>query len=84
MFLPLVIRKSCDYPIILILEIVRHRYFAWDYRVLKRFARHYSSGEIIPESLVSSMNAAKHMFVATEMQRQVNSPLWYLLGMHDS
>ncbi|CAN6457624.1 unnamed protein product [Victoria cruziana] len=59
-------------------------YFAWDYRVLKRFARHYSSGEIIPESLVSSMNAAKHMFVATEMQRQVNSPLWNLLGMHDS
>ncbi|XP_031484257.1 mitochondrial intermediate peptidase, mitochondrial isoform X2 [Nymphaea colorata] len=46
-------------------------YFAWDYRVLKRFARHYSSGEIIPENLVASMNSAKNMFVATDLQRQI-------------
>lgn len=47
------------------------RYFAWDYRVLKTFARHYSTGEIIPEKLVESMRGAKKMFAATELQRQV-------------
>lgn len=47
------------------------RYFAWDYRVLKTFARHYSTGEIIPEKLVESMRGAKNMFAATELQRQV-------------
>ncbi|GMH08798.1 hypothetical protein Nepgr_010638 [Nepenthes gracilis] len=46
-------------------------YYAWDYRVLKRFARHYSTGEIIPEKLVESMKGAKRMFAATELQRQV-------------
>lgn len=46
-------------------------YFAWDYRVLKTFARHYSTGEIIPEKLVESMRVAKNMFAATELQRQV-------------
>ncbi|XP_058205215.1 mitochondrial intermediate peptidase, mitochondrial [Rhododendron vialii] len=46
-------------------------YFAWDYRVLKTFARHYSTGEIIPEKLVESMRGAKKMFAATELQRQV-------------
>lgn len=47
------------------------RYFAWDYRVLKTFARHYSTGEIIPEKLVKSMQGARKMFAATELQRQV-------------
>lgn len=47
------------------------RYFAWDYRVLKTFARHYSTGEIIPEKLVESMQGARKMFAATELQRQV-------------
>ncbi|KAL6004877.1 Mitochondrial intermediate peptidase [Asimina triloba] len=46
-------------------------YYAWDYRVLKTFARHYSSGEVIPEKLVKSMNGAKSMFAATELQRQI-------------
>lgn len=48
------------------------RYFAWDYRVLKTFARHYSTGEIIPEKLVESMQGARKMFAATELQRQVH------------
>ncbi|XP_059451774.1 mitochondrial intermediate peptidase, mitochondrial isoform X2 [Corylus avellana] len=46
-------------------------YFAWDYRVLKTFARHYSTGEIIPEKLVESMQGARKMFAATELQRQI-------------
>ncbi|XP_059666980.1 mitochondrial intermediate peptidase, mitochondrial [Cornus florida] len=46
-------------------------YYAWDYRVLKTFAKHYSTGEVIPEKLVDSMKGAKKMFAATEMQRQI-------------
>ncbi|EFH40376.1 predicted protein [Arabidopsis lyrata subsp. lyrata] len=46
-------------------------YYAWDYRLLKRFARHHSTGETIPEKLVNSLQGARNMFAATEMQRQV-------------
>ncbi|OVA03024.1 Peptidase M3A/M3B [Macleaya cordata] len=46
-------------------------YYAWDYRVLRTFARHYSTGEVIPEKLVKSMQGAKKMFAATELQRQI-------------
>ncbi|RZC74363.1 hypothetical protein C5167_049843 [Papaver somniferum] len=47
------------------------RYYAWDYRVLKTFAKHYSTGEVIPEKLVESMKGARKMFAATDLQRQV-------------
>ena len=47
------------------------RYYAWDYRVLKMFARHYSTGEVIPQKLVEQMEGARKMFAATELQRQV-------------
>ncbi|XP_044468095.1 mitochondrial intermediate peptidase, mitochondrial isoform X2 [Mangifera indica] len=43
-------------------------YFAWDYQVLRRFAKHYSTGEIIPEKLVKSLQGARDMFAATELQ----------------
>ncbi|PIN06711.1 Metalloendopeptidase family - mitochondrial intermediate peptidase [Handroanthus impetiginosus] len=46
-------------------------YFAWDYRVLRTFAKHYSTGDPIPEKLVKSLLGAKHMFAATELQRQI-------------
>ncbi|KAF3433125.1 hypothetical protein FNV43_RR24227 [Rhamnella rubrinervis] len=46
-------------------------YYAWDYRVLRTFARHYSTGEVIPEKLVESMQNARKMFAATELQRQI-------------
>lgn len=49
----------------------QNRYYAWDFRVLKTFARHYSSGDVIPKALVDSMRGAKKMFSATELQRQV-------------
>eukprot|EP00252_Welwitschia_mirabilis_P025944 TRINITY_DN8297_c0_g2_i2.p1 TRINITY_DN8297_c0_g2~~TRINITY_DN8297_c0_g2_i2.p1 ORF type:complete len:305 (-),score=67.12 TRINITY_DN8297_c0_g2_i2:342-1184(-) len=45
-------------------------YFAWDYKVLKRFAKHYLTGDVIPEKLVNSMNDAKKMFAATDLQNQ--------------
>lgn len=48
-----------------------HRSYAWDYRVLKTFAKHYSTGDIIPKELVESLVGAKKMFAATELQRQV-------------
>ncbi|KAG6546992.1 hypothetical protein Mapa_011608 [Marchantia paleacea] len=46
-------------------------YYAWDYRVLSKFAKHYQTGEPIPEKMVESMNNAKRMLAATEIQRQV-------------
>ncbi|XP_022941716.1 mitochondrial intermediate peptidase, mitochondrial isoform X1 [Cucurbita moschata] len=46
-------------------------YYASDYRVLRTFAKHYSTGEVIPEKLVKSMQGAKKMFAATELQRQI-------------
>ncbi|XP_052726529.1 mitochondrial intermediate peptidase, mitochondrial isoform X8 [Vigna angularis] len=46
-------------------------YYAWDYRVLRKFARHYSTGEQIPQKLVESMQGARDMFAATELQRQI-------------
>ncbi|XP_022637261.1 mitochondrial intermediate peptidase, mitochondrial isoform X2 [Vigna radiata var. radiata] len=46
-------------------------YYAWDYRVLRKFARHCSTGEEIPQKLVESMQGARDMFAATELQRQI-------------
>nr|GLL28111.1 probable mitochondrial intermediate peptidase, mitochondrial [Ipomoea trifida] len=46
-------------------------HFALDYRVLRRFAKHYSTGDVIPKELVESMLGAKNMFAATELQRQI-------------
>lgn len=46
-------------------------YYAWDYRVLRTFAKHYSTGETIPKKLVEAMQGAKKMFAATELQRQI-------------
>ncbi|XP_074368534.1 mitochondrial intermediate peptidase, mitochondrial isoform X2 [Apium graveolens] len=46
-------------------------YYAWDYRVLRTFSKHYSTGEPIPENLVEALQRAKKMFAATELQRQI-------------
>ncbi|XP_057952770.1 mitochondrial intermediate peptidase, mitochondrial isoform X2 [Malania oleifera] len=61
-------------------------YYAWDYRVLRTFARHYSTGEVIPKKLVDSMQGARRMFAATEMQRQIFYALTdqVLFGEHAS
>ncbi|XP_074562600.1 mitochondrial intermediate peptidase, mitochondrial-like, partial [Curcuma longa] len=46
-------------------------YYAWDYRVLRTFARHETTGELIPEKLVKAMNDARRRFAAMELQRQI-------------
>ncbi|XP_072985916.1 mitochondrial intermediate peptidase, mitochondrial [Typha latifolia] len=46
-------------------------YYAWDYRVLRTFARDEITGDAIPEKLVKAMNDARSMFAATELQRQI-------------
>ncbi|CAL0302561.1 unnamed protein product [Lupinus luteus] len=46
-------------------------YYAWDYRVLRTFARHHSTGEEIPQKLVEAMRGARDMFAATDLQRQI-------------
>ncbi|KAK7259831.1 hypothetical protein RIF29_25446 [Crotalaria pallida] len=46
-------------------------YYAWDYRVLRTFARHHSTGEEIPQKLVEAMQGAREMFAATDLQRQI-------------
>ncbi|KAI9081583.1 hypothetical protein K1719_036469 [Acacia pycnantha] len=46
-------------------------YYAWDYRFLRKFARHCSTGEEIPQKLVELMQGAKKMFAATDLQRQI-------------
>lgn len=51
-----------------------YRYYAWDYRFLRTFSKHYSTGDPIPENLVKSLRGAKNMFAATELQRQVGCP----------
>ncbi|KAF5743591.1 mitochondrial intermediate peptidase mitochondrial isoform X4 [Tripterygium wilfordii] len=71
---PDVLKMSLHHPdekIILSIVMELLMYYAWDYRVLKRFGRHYSTGEIIPEKLVKSMLGARDMFAATELQRQI-------------
>ncbi|XP_038715037.1 mitochondrial intermediate peptidase, mitochondrial-like isoform X2 [Tripterygium wilfordii] len=42
-------------------------YYAWDYRVLKKFSTHYSTG-------TTAVLCARDMFTATELQRQPPSP----------
>lgn len=46
-------------------------YYAWDYRVLRKFAKHYSTGDVIPEKLVKSLQQAQKMFSATDLQEQI-------------
>lgn len=45
-------------------------FFASDPRVISSFARHYKTGEGLPESVVQDMCAAKHLFAASDLQQQ--------------
>lgn len=46
-------------------------YFASDPRVLKTFAKHYQTGEPIPDDKLKRLCASKHIFSASETQLQV-------------
>eukprot|EP01138_Halocafeteria_seosinensis_P007921 gb/GECG01008092.1/.p1 GENE.gb/GECG01008092.1/~~gb/GECG01008092.1/.p1 ORF type:complete len:963 (+),score=122.89 gb/GECG01008092.1/:1-2889(+) len=46
-------------------------YFATDWRVLQRFAKHYDTGEPVPKALVERYKLGKKAFSATELQSQI-------------
>ncbi|XP_051766265.1 mitochondrial intermediate peptidase [Ctenopharyngodon idella] len=46
-------------------------YFASDYRVVSQFARHYQTGEPLPESLVSRLCESKRVCNAADTQLQI-------------
>ena len=46
-------------------------YFAWDPRVLMKFACHYKTGQSLPEEFAQRLCRGRTMFGALEMQRQV-------------
>ncbi|GIX97142.1 mitochondrial intermediate peptidase [Caerostris extrusa] len=46
-------------------------YFASDPRVVTKFARHFKTGEVIPQRLVSKLQSCKKKFSASETQLQV-------------
>lgn len=46
-------------------------YFASDYRVISRFARHFKTGEPIPSHLLNNLSASKQFFSSSETQLQV-------------
>ncbi|KAJ0409475.1 hypothetical protein P43SY_002365 [Pythium insidiosum] len=45
-------------------------YFAWDYRVVREFARHHATGEALPEEMMTRLKQSKHMFAAMDAQTQ--------------
>lgn len=53
-------------------EVPSHlfEHFAWDPRVLCRFARHYRTGDRMPTRLVQSLCASQKGFICTDIQMQ--------------
>lgn len=45
--------------------------FVWDPRVLSKFARHFRTGQSLPEEMIDKLCQSRNMFGAIEMQRQV-------------
>lgn len=54
-------------------EVPSHvlEHFAWDPRVISKFARHYKTGEPMPTRLLRSLCASRWGFVATDVQMQL-------------
>uniref|UniRef100_A0A3P9M605 Mitochondrial intermediate peptidase n=1 Tax=Oryzias latipes TaxID=8090 RepID=A0A3P9M605_ORYLA len=46
-------------------------YFATDYRVLSQFARHYQTGQPLPESMVARLSESKKVCGAADTQLQI-------------
>ena len=45
--------------------------WAWDYEVLKRFARHHQTGEVLPEALFDKMKAARNVCSGVQTLQQI-------------
>lgn len=45
-------------------------YFAWDYRVVSEFAKHYQSNAPIPKQMMEGLKQSKNMFAAMDTQTQ--------------
>uniref|UniRef100_K3X1H8 Peptidase M3A/M3B catalytic domain-containing protein n=1 Tax=Globisporangium ultimum (strain ATCC 200006 / CBS 805.95 / DAOM BR144) TaxID=431595 RepID=K3X1H8_GLOUD len=45
-------------------------YFAWDYRFVREFARHYETNEPIPHDMMVGLKMSKNMFAAMDTQTQ--------------
>lgn len=62
-------------------EVPSHlfEHFAWDPRILSRFARHHRTGDPIPTRLVRSLCASRNGFIATDIQTQL---LYSALDLH--
>ncbi|CAJ1065767.1 mitochondrial intermediate peptidase-like [Xyrichtys novacula] len=46
-------------------------YFATDYRVISQFARHYETGQLLPESMVARLRESKKVCGAADTQLQI-------------
>jgi hypothetical protein len=46
-------------------------YFAWHPEVLKKFARHHRTGDVIPDSLIKDVVENKHDFSGLDTAQQV-------------
>lgn len=55
-----------------LVEVPSHvfEYFAWDPRVISKYARHFRTGEPLPTRTVKSLCASRNGFVATDVQMQ--------------
>jgi thimet oligopeptidase len=62
-------------------QIMEH--WAWDASVLRRFARHYRTGDPMPEALVEELVRARDLDVGIRMLRQVSLGLLDM-GFHDT
>lgn len=56
-----------------LVEVPSHifEHFAWDPRIISRYARHYRTGDPMPMRTVKSLCASRHGFAATDMQMQI-------------
>ena len=45
--------------------------FVGDYRVVRSFARHYETGEVLPQSIWDRLTLSKTLFAGTDLQTQV-------------
>lgn len=56
--------------------------FCWEREVLDLFAKHYETGELLPQDMFEKMTAAKNFQSAMQMLRQIEFSLFDLL-LHD-